>query len=251
MRLLSLGISTLLLTSLVSCGGDTTKIVTGIDFETRDGEQQEKLLNVDFELDLGENELPFAHYELPNNYGALRLYTNAGMNHAAVDLNLTEILKLPEGNATLPNGQPVPVDTSAGIIEIPVDKINAKVYVAQAQGMTLVGFAMAIEQLDSIGRGIGQTGVFPTFELESVDITAGIFTDEQEGGNGIGVFVNLGRLLDDLVDDLNIKDNNQLAYNRNAFRYEKEYVTLKKQLRLYRAVRRQMLRKDLLVPVLR
>jgi hypothetical protein len=247
-RLFTLAMSSLLLLSLVSCGGESTKVVTGIDFSTRDGEQQEKLLNVDFELDLGESELPFAHYNLPNNYGALRLYTNAGVNHAAVDLNLTEILKLPEGYATLPNGQNVPVDTSAGIIEIPVDQINAKVYVAQAQGMTLVGFAMAIEQLDSIGREVGRTGVFPTFELESVDITAGIFTDEQAGGNGIAAFVNLGRLIGDLGDLLGEK---VLAYNSSAFSYQTEYVTLRKQIKIYRAVTRQKAKKEVLTPALR
>lgn len=248
MHLLTLAMSSLLLASLVSCGGNSTKIVTGIDFATRDGEQQEKLLNVDFELDLGESELPFAHYNLPNNYGALRLYTNAGVNHAAVDLNLSEILKLPAGYATLPNGQNVPVDTSAGIIEIPVEKINAKVYIAQAEGMTLVGFAMAIEQLDSIGREVGRAGVFPTFELESVDITAGIFTDEQEDGNGIAAFVNLGRLIDDLDNE---QDNKAMAYNSEAFSYHKDYVSLRKQIRLYRGIRRQMTKDEVLSPALR
>ena len=239
-KIFSLITSMTLLISLASCGGNTTKVVTDVDFETRNGDQQEKLLNVDFELDLGETQLPFAHYDLPNNYGALRLYTSAGINHAAVDINLSEILKLPSGYATLPNGQSVPVDTSAGVIEIPIEKINAKVYVAQAEGMTLVGFAMAIKQLDSIGREVGKVGVFPTFEIKSVDVTAGLFTDDQEGGTGIAAFVNLGGLWDDLGN----KNIGQMAYNSYAFIYEKEYVSLRDRLKLYRKVKAQMSQKQ-------
>lgn len=235
-KILSLITSMTLLMSLASCGGSASKVVTDVDFETRNSDQQEKLLNVDFELDLGEAQLPFAHYDLPNNYGALRLYTNAGINHAAVDINLSEILKLPPGYATLPNGQSVPVDTSAGVIEIPIEKINAKVYVAQAEGMTLVGFAMAIKQLDSIGREVGRVGVFPTFEIKAVDVTAGLFTDDQEGGTGIAAFVNLGGLWDDLGN----KNIGQMAYNSYAFIYEKEYVSLRDRLKLYRKVKAQM-----------
>jgi hypothetical protein len=237
-----------LLMSFASCGGKAKKIVTGVDFETRNGDDQAKLVNVDFELDLGENELPFLHYDLPKNYGALRLYTNGGVNHVAVDVNLTEILKLPAGYATLPNGTAVPVDTNgAGIIEVPIDKINAKVYVAQAEGMTLVGFAIAIKQLDGIGNEVGRVGVFPKFEIGKVDVTAGLFSDDQDGGTGIAAFVNLGGLWDEFGN----KNLFVLEYRSDAYVYSNEYLRRRTARRLYRALKRQM-RKDMkLYPVLR
>ena len=71
-KIFSLITSMTLLISLASCGGNTTKVVTDVDFETRNGDQQEKLLNVDFELDLGETQLPFAHYD-PNKKTCIRL----------------------------------------------------------------------------------------------------------------------------------------------------------------------------------
>lgn len=194
--------------AFTACGKNAKKIVTDIEFETRDQDEQKYVVS-DFGLDLGSAELPFLHLPLPRDYGYLRLYRSEGINHVAVDLNLSEVLKLPSGEATLPNGTMVPVDTmGAGIIEIPVSGINGKVYVSHKDDMTLVGFAISIKQLDGIGREFGTIGIFPNFTIKGVDITAGIYTSGDSSQTGIAAFGNLGGLW-----------NTAVPYDSGAFKY--------------------------------
>jgi hypothetical protein len=195
---------------LTSCGGERKKIVTDFNLETRDQDDQ-KFVVSDFQLDLGSAELPFLHLPLPKDYGYVRLYRLNGMNHVALDVNLSEILKLPGGEATLPNGTMLPVDTQgAGVISIPINGINGVVYIAQKDDMTLVGFAISIKQLDGLGNSVGTIGVFPNFDIKNVNVTAGVFSSDGEGKTGIAVFANIGSLWNG--------DDKELAYyDRNAF----------------------------------
>lgn len=214
-RILSLITLLAIFVAFTACGKNAKKIVSDIEFETRDQDEQKYVVS-DFALDLGSAELPFLHLPLPKDYGYLRLYRSQGVNHVAVDVNLTEILKLPAGEATLPNGTMVPVDTmGAGIIEIPVGGINGKVYVSHKDDMTLVGFAISIKQLDGVGNSIGTIGVFPNFDIKGVNITAGVYSSEDRGQTGIAAFANLGGLW-------NV--GKEVAYNREAFTPIQEYV---------------------------
>tara|TARA_Y100001936_G_C16027029_1_gene643169 strand:+ start:845 stop:1579 length:735 start_codon:yes stop_codon:yes gene_type:complete len=194
-RLASLLSCLFLAAALTSCGSDSKKIVSDLEFETRD-QDSEKFVVTDFIMELGNAELPFLHLPLPRNYGYLRFYRVDGINRVAVDVNLTEILKLPRGNeATLPNGTMLPVDTmGAGVIEIPVSGINGKVYISHKDDMTLIGFAASIKQLDDIGSEMGTIGVFPNFDISGVNVTAGIYTSPAQGQTGLAVFANIGSL---------------------------------------------------------
>lgn len=229
-RILSLTSLLVLAFAISACGKDSKKIVTGIDVETRDQDEQKYVIS-DFELDIGSGELPFLHLPLPKDYGYLRMYRNNGVNHVAVDVNLSEVLKLPSGEATLPNGTMVPVDSmGAGIIEIPVSGINGKVYVAYNDDVALVGFAVSIKQLDGLGRDIGTIGVFPNFDVKGVNVTAGVYTSEDGGQTGIAAFGNLVGILG---------EKTSLAQAREAFRpipqynpYWKERVLGKRLLRI-------------------
>ena len=177
--------------TITACGSDSKKIVSGVVVETRDQNEQ-KYVVADFEMALGEAELPFLHLPLPNEYGYLRMYRSNGINRVAIDINLTEVLKVPAGQATLPNGTMIPVDTmGAGVIEIPVSGINGKVYVSYNNDVALVGFAFAIKQLDYIGRDVGTIGIFPRFNVSNMSVTAGIFSSPSTGQNGVAVFGNI------------------------------------------------------------
>jgi len=196
---------------LSSCGGERKKIVTDFALETRD-QDDSKFVVSDFQLDLGSAELPFLHLPLPKDYGYVRLYRLNDMNHVAIDLNLSEILKVPGGEATLPNGTMLPVDTmGAGVISIPINGINGVVYVSQKDSMTLVGFAISIKQLDGIGNSIGTIGVFPNFDIKGVNVTAGVFSSEGEGKTGIAVFANIGSIWSNDISKA------MLGYDANAF----------------------------------
>lgn len=202
--------------AFVSCGKDSKKIVTDIQAETKTQDEQ-RFVVADFEMELGSAELPFLHLPLPKDYGYLRLYRNNGVNHVAVDVNLTEILKLPQGtDATLPNGTAIPVDAmGAGVVEIPVSGINGKVYVAYNNDVALIGFAMAIKQLDGVGRELGTIGVFPNFTIKDVPVTAGVFASETDGKNGIAAFGNIATLWE---------SSSSLADAHNAFRPVSQYT---------------------------
>lgn len=229
--------------SMMSCGNNSKKIVSGIEVETAD-QNQNKMVVADFKLDIGASELPFLHLTLPKDYGVLRTYVSGGVSHVAVDLNLTEILKLEGTVATLPNGTLIPVDTNgSGVIEIEISAINGKVYVAQKGDMTLVGFAFSIKQLDGIGDSVGTAGIFPNFNIGAVKMTAGIFTSEETKGTGIAAFANLGGLWNNLGE----KRVYPVAYDAEAFTFEPmERFTKREKRQLYKKLNKVLKTKQTL-----
>lgn len=228
-RFLSLTTALVLAMGLASCGKNSKKIVSDVDVQSRDLDEQ-KYVTADFELSLGAAELPFLQLPLPRNYGSLRLYRENGVNRVGVDVNLTEITKLPGGDATLPNGTMVPVDAmGAGIIEIPVDGINGKVYVAYNDDVALIGFAISIKQLDGIGSNLGTIGVFPNFDIKNVNITAGVYSSEDQGETGIAVFGNVAGL---------INGSSSIELAKETFKTREQYVPAWKE----RALGKRLLR---------
>jgi hypothetical protein len=218
--------SVLLLVS--SCGKSGKEWVTDINVETATQDDQAWVVT-DFQVDLGQTTLPFFMLPLPSDFGNLRMWRLNGENYIGLDLNLTSILKLPSGYATLPNGHQVPVGSNdLGIIEIEIDQINGKVYIAKAEGMTLVGVAVSIEQLDDLGAGT--IGVYANFKLAGFDITAGVYTSEEDGKNGIAIFANIGSLWDKAI------------YDSSVFTPRSEYVSRNQKRKMYRKLKR-LLRK--------
>lgn len=227
-RILSLLSVLALMFSLASCGQNDKKIITDLGVETRDVDNS-KYVTTDFQLNIGATELPFLHLPLPKDYGYFRLFRLNGENYVAVDLNLTEILKLPGGVAELPNGTMIPVDTNgAGVIQIDIPGINGKVYVSQKDEMTLVGFAFSIKQLDGLGNSVGTVGVFPNFDIGKVKLTAGVYAGEETKQTGIAAFANLGGLW-----SLQGAKLTKVPYNSEAFRFTSKKVSRRKLRRMY------------------
>lgn len=232
-----------LMFSLASCGNNTTKIVSDVSVETADGDNA-KLVVTDFKLDIGSAELPFLNLPLPEDYGVLRMYRDNGENRVAVDLNLTEILKAPATVGSLPNGTVLPVDTNgAGVIQIDIAGINGSVYVAHKDEMTLVGFAFAIKQLDGLGESAGTVGIFPTFDIGEIKLTAGLFTGESTQETGIAAFANIGGLWNEYGQ----KRVYPIAYDAQAFNFEPmDRLPRWKKRRMYRQLRRVLNKKQTL-----
>ncbi len=228
-RLLSLTSVLALALSLSACGKNSKKIVSDVDVKSQDIDQQ-KYVTADFEMSLGAAEFPFINLPLPKNYGSLELYRLNAVNRVRINVNLTEITKLPGGDATLPNGTMVPVDAmGAGIIEIPVDGINGKVYVAYSDDVALVGFAVSIKQLDGVGSSLGTIGVFPNFDIKNVNVTAGVYSSEDQGETGIAVFGNVAGL---------INGSTSIELAKETFKTREQYVPAWKE----RALGRRLLR---------
>lgn len=219
-----------MLVSLAGCGKSGTKWVSDLNYQTTDQDDQKWLVS-DFKLNLGESEIPDLNYELPRDYGYFRSWRLDGENYLGLDLNLSEILGLPGGVATLPNGQVLPIDTNGvGVVEVAIDQIQGKVYLAVANGTTLVGVAASIKQIDDLG--IGEVGVFPRFQIKGVDIMAGIFASETPGKTGIAIFATIGGIWEETV-----------AMGENVFKYRQEYVTVSKRRQLARKLRRILRKK--------
>lgn len=227
-RILSIVSLLALALSIVSCGSNDGKVIRDIGVETRD-QNNSKFVTADFLLNIGETELPFLHLPLPKDYGYFRLFRLNGENYVAVDLNLTEIAKLPGGVAQLPNGIMVPVDTNGvGIVQIDIPGINGKVYISQKDEMTLVGFAFSIKQLDGLGSSIGTSGIFPNFSIGKVKLTAGVYTGEETEETGLAVFANLGGLWSHQGAKLT-----EIPYDGKAFRFTSERVFRRKLRKIY------------------
>lgn len=211
----------------LGCGKTGTQWVKDFNYQTADQDDQKWLVS-DIKLNIGENELPDLTIPLSRDYGYFRSWRLNGENYLGLDLNLSEILGLPGQLATLPNGQAIPVDTNGvGVVEIPIEKINGKIYLAVANGTTLVGVAASIKQIDELG--VGEVGVFPRFNFEGVDVMAGIFASETPGKTGIAIFATIGGIWEDTV-----------KMGPEVFTWRTEYVTRSQKRRLARKLRRQM-----------
>ena len=210
---------------LTSCGNSGKQFVSDVNVETVDQDQQKWLVS-NFKLNLGNVELPEVALPLPSDYGNFRAYRKDSENYLGVDFNISSILNLPGNIATLPNGQVIPIDVGgAGIIELPINKINGKVYLAVADGVALIGVAAVIKQLGDLD--VGDIGVFPTYKVGNVDIMAGIFASRNDNTNGIAIFANLA----------GIWDGAQKHYDSDTFIFEPEYVRRSKKRRVYRKLR--------------
>ena len=234
-------LSILTLLSLVACKGQgVKKIVKDLNYEVRDSDKYEKYAHVDFEMNLGNAELPMAYYNLPNDLGSVSLSLVDGKNIVSLDVNLTQALKLPPGEAKLPNGGPLPVYSSNGVIYIDIEQVNGRVYLAHNGEQTVIGFAMTISQLDRIGRELGGVGLFPSFTVKDVRVIAGIFADKDAGETGIGAFADFKGLL---PEEASVKDGNIFFYKYTYSRRLRNKI--QKMMRNYDD------KKQVLTPVLR
>lgn len=219
------------LATLVGCGKSGKQWVTDFNYQTTDQDDQKWIVS-DFKLNIGESEVPDINEPLPRDYGYFRSWRLNGENYLGLDLNLSQILDLPGGVATLPNGQVLPIDTNGvGVVEVPMDQINGSIYLAVANGTTLVGLAASIKQIDDLG--LGDVGVFPRFNIKGVDLMAGVYGSDTPGQTGIAIFATIGGIWEDTV-----------SFGEHVFKYRSEYVSISKRKALARKLRRAMNKKQ-------
>lgn len=214
--------------SFISCG-KIKKWVTDVKYETVDYNGQQ-WVSTEFTLDIGDAELPNNLQALPEDFGSFRATFEGGVNTIGLDLNITSLLKLPSGPATLPNGEGVPIYTNGnGMVQVPIGKNTGKAYVSVSNDMTLVGAAFAIEQLDRID--LGDTTSLWQYSLGNVKMFTGIFLSEEIRQSGLVIFADLGGLGFNKV------------YDPGAFVLEKTYMSKRKKRRMLKRIR-NILKKD-------
>ncbi len=115
-------------------------------------------------------------------------------------MNVSELADVNTAQATLPNGNMVPLIANNQVIAVNIGN-GARLYLALSENVTAIGVAVPISAFDSIGQSLPGLNFFPIVNTGDVIGTAGIFTGAQPGQNGIAVvadvskIVNMGKLL--------------------------------------------------------
>ena len=216
-------LSTLFL--ITGCGKISPQVVSNVNIETVTQDNSQWIVT-DFKIELGERRVPEMTLPLPMDYGRFRSYKRGESNYLGLDLNMTSILSLPGGVATLPNGQIIPIKLNdVTIIEISISQINGKAYLAFSEGVALVGVAAALK----IPEKFSETAMseFPTYKIGNVDIMAGFFTGGAINSTGFAIFANLGKIWDGQSDE----------YDSDIFVFEPTQIAESRRLRIFSKLR--------------
>ena len=190
---------------VVSCGNAPSNVLSGVKVETTTRDND---VWMSFAADLNLGAMSFASISLPiihprgqMQVGQLDLVSGfSGQNQLKVSVNLTELADVNMINATLPNGNLIPMIANNPTIAINIGN-GAKVYLTLSETVTAIGVAVPIAAFDQIGQTLPGLNFFPIVNTGNVIGTAGIFTGAKAGQNGIAVvadvskLVNLGNLM--------------------------------------------------------
>ncbi len=185
--------------TLVSCGGNggyvqNVQVSSEVD-------NSEVLVSVSAELQIGN--ISLSNLTLPiivprtgREIGLISMYRDIeGRNKFEVELNVSAIASVEAIVAQLPNGNVLPLIRENSVIVIPI-KDKANVYLAFSDGVAAIGATVGISGLDSLGRSVGETSIFPNFNAGQVLGSAGIYTSRTAGKNGFGLFVDISSVID-------------------------------------------------------
>ena len=190
---------------VVSCGNAPSNVLSGVKVETTTRDND---VWMSFAADLNLGAMSFASVSLPilhprgqTQIGQLELISGfSGQNQLKVSVNLTEVADVNMTQATLPNGNMIPMIANNPTIAINIGN-GAKVYLTLSETVTAIGVAVPIAAFDQIGQSLPGLNFFPIVNTGNVVGTAGIFTGAGAGKSGIAVvadvskIVNLGQLM--------------------------------------------------------
>lgn len=252
----------LMLLALTGCNSNQKQMVKSVTLETFGNEEEHIFVKSSVVFDF-EGTANFTAVEVPVkmpgqdiSYGTIRLVpTLEGYNEVTLTANLTTIFKLRGGAADLPNGSQLPIGQIEliDVIQIPINGINAEVYVASRNGYILLGFAIAIKELDPLGTWIGgDANIFPGFSIKEINGNAGIFTKANVSGQtGVAAFISFkstispeqGNLIAQgatynqvFNSELNMKSAN--AYESEAFTFTNGLPSKAKQRKFLKAFKK-------------
>ncbi|MBF0208493.1 MAG: hypothetical protein HQK53_16575 [Oligoflexia bacterium] len=208
----------LLFLSLVlfaSCAKDQeNQVVKDIKLTTTlDSNSNELWISISALFDLGGMAMTAITLPVRDPYDPERVYgkiffkptIEGTYNEVGVQINLSDCAKIPGGIATLPNGEVIPISgiEKNRVLELRIDQIQSKVYVALDSDLTLFGFAITIDQFDQVAAYIGGANVFLGFDIFKVRGMAGLYTGLDPSQSGLGFFVDLSSVITtDILNDI-------------------------------------------------
>jgi len=166
--------------------------------------------------------------------GVVQMQTGLdGKNILGVDINLSSIVNLQADSARLPNGTFLPLIGENQTIEIPIQN-KLSLYVSFGNGQAAIGIAVPFRTLDSLGRKVGTTSLFPSFNIKNIIGAAGIYTSRTAGKNGIGLFADITNVMAPVMfKDLGVADKLNLDYSSIIPSSYKERKINKEMLKLH------------------
>lgn len=228
---------------LVSCGG-RPQVIQDLSVSTTivDGDA---IASIDTELNFGN--LMFPAITLPiivphgvGEIGSLELNPiSLGVNHLSLNVNLSEATRLDLARVELPNGSQVPLIGQEDGIVIPVGNgKKIKIYLSLGEDKLVVGVAIPFKTLDSVGRRVGTTSLFPVFNVEGVFGAAGMFTSKSAGKNGFGLFLDLSSEMAKIQNQIAAGTMQKIDYNSQIPSSKKEERINKEVYKLHKAKKR-------------
>jgi len=204
-KLVSLGLGIALMVGLSACGSNGFVSDAKVSTSTIDGEIY---ANLEVTMQTGGVVLPSIQMPIwnPNNpmeqYGTFSLSPVFGSSqtvvNASVNLSKTGGVTGTDGRY-LPNGHLIPVGgiSNTAVLAIPVGGDGLTIYLAFSETNAMLGFAIPIQEFDSVSRYIGGIDIFPGFNFKNgVTGVAGIYTSPAGvNKNGLALFVDFSSLL--------------------------------------------------------
>lgn len=191
--------TSIIILSFVSCGSQTA-MVSDVQVQSVT-EDSQVFVSMDATLNLGnvsllDLTLPIHSPKTQENIGTVSIFRNLqGQNKFEVEINVSAIAGIDTSVSTLPNGNVLPLIRNNQVIEIPIQD-KAIIYLAFSDGVVALGATVAIGGLDSIGRSVGSISLFPTFNINNVVGSAGVYNSATRGLNGFGLFADISSLVD-------------------------------------------------------
>lgn len=146
----------------------------------------------------------------PNNqvkYGEISFKPTLtpGYNEVKLKFNMSFAAEVNGGYATLPNGKDLPIGglDESDVIELGIDQIHSKIYLALKKDLAMFGFAVAIKQFDVLSDYLQGANIFLGFDIKGVLGTVGIFTGDDEWESGLAMFLDVSKYLtNDIINDM-------------------------------------------------
>ena len=190
----------------LSCGqnGQQQQVVKEVNLLTSI-ENDEAFLSFAMIINIGTTNLTSITLPIINplkrdiQYGSVsfRPTLQPGLNEIKVKLNLSKMAKKIGGFAKLPNGDDLPVAgmDESRIIELEIEEIHSKVYLALQPEHVMMGFAIAIKEFDVLNGHIPGANIFLGFDVKGVYGLVGMFTGNDPWESGLATFIDLGKYI--------------------------------------------------------
>lgn len=196
MRTSFVKLATLVVISVfVSACGNRPQVVTGVQVQSSTV-NQDVILALKADLDLGAMSfpavtLPILHPHGQTPIGSVDLLpVLGGKNQIKISVNVSSLADIQAVQATLPNGNAVPLIANNPTITIPLGA-GAELYLTVGANAVALGVAVPIKTFDGIGSAVGAINLFPMFNIDKVVGAAGIFTGSQAGQNGFAIIADV------------------------------------------------------------